>query len=174
VTDEGRVFNAADAVADAGWLKGLQGFPDTGGAGGFSRVGGAGYAVVDGVLEGGDVGVDGEAGFVSGDVESGDTGALKLMDEVGGLQALFLIEMAKGAEDQAGLDAGGLDALLGGSVYGGDYGFGGEAVEEMEEWGEAELGVEDAIAGQLVEDIFNHQAEGVFCLHELKAARSAG
>ena len=41
VLDEGGVFNAADAVADAGRLKGSQGFPDAGGACSFSGVGGA-------------------------------------------------------------------------------------------------------------------------------------
>ena len=40
----------------------------------------------------------------------------------------------------------------------------------MEEWGEAEFGVEDAVAGQLLKDIFNDDAEGVFSLHELEAA----
>ena len=39
--DECGVFNAADAVADAGWLEGFEGFPNAAGACGFSGVGGA-------------------------------------------------------------------------------------------------------------------------------------
>jgi len=96
-------------------------------------------------------------------------GTLELMDEVRGLQAVVLSEVAEGERMRTGFNNRWPNALFGGSVDGGDYGFRCEAVEEMEEWGEAELGVEGAIAGQLVEDIFNHQAEGVFCLHELKA-----
>jgi hypothetical protein len=68
VLDESGVFNAADAVADAGGLKSFEGFPDAGWAGGFSGVGGAMEAVVDCILKGCDVGFDGKAGFIAGDV----------------------------------------------------------------------------------------------------------
>ena len=70
-----------------------------------------------------------------------------MMDEMGGLQALILGEVAEGAEDEAGFDACVADALLGGAIDCGDYGFRGEAVEEMEERGEAEFGIDDAVAG---------------------------
>jgi len=125
MTDERWVFDAADAMADAGGLKGFEGFPDAGWACGFSGVGGAVEAVVLCVLEGGDVGGDGKAGFVSGDVEGCDAGALELMDEVRRLQALRFSEVAEGTEDEAGFYAGVADALFGGTVDGGDYGFRG-------------------------------------------------
>jgi len=48
-----------------------------------------------------------------------------LMDEVRRLQALRFSEVAEGTEDEAGFYAGVADALFGGTVDGGDYGFRG-------------------------------------------------
>jgi hypothetical protein len=125
MANEGGIFDAADAVADAGWLEVLERFPDAGGSAGFAGVGGAMEAVFDGVAKGWDVRGNWKSGFVAGDVEGGDAGAGELLDEVRGLEALFRGEVTEGAEDEAGLDTGGADALLGGAVDGGDDDFGG-------------------------------------------------
>ena len=58
-----------------------------------------------------------------------------------GLKALFGVEVAQGAEDEAGLDASGADALLRRAIDGGDDGFGCEAIVGMQERSEAEFGV---------------------------------
>ncbi len=161
-------------MSDAGGLEVLERFPDALGAAGFAGVGGAMKAVFDGVLEGWDMRRDGEASFVAGDVEGGDAGACELLDEMRSLQALFGIEVAQGAEDEASLDAGGADALLSGAIDGCDDGFGREALIRVQERGEAKFGVEDVVGGKLFEDVFGDDAEGVFSLHELKAAWGAG
>lgn len=124
VVGERWVFNAAHAMTDACWLEGLQGFPDAGCARRFSGMGGAIEAVVDCIAEGGDVGRDGKSSFVSCDIEGCDAGALELLDNLRGEEALFLAEVAEGAEDHASLNAGGTDALLGRTVDDCDYGLG--------------------------------------------------
>lgn len=174
VLDEGWVFDAADAVADAGGAEVAEGLPYAVGSEGFAGVGGAVEVVVDGVAEGGDVRGEGEAGLVAGDVECGDAGALELVDEMGGQERLLGGVVAESAEDEAGFDAGGGDAALGGAVDGRDDLVRGEAALEVEEWGETDLGVEDAVAGELVEDVFGDEGEGVLGLHEFEAAGGAG
>ena len=174
VLDERGVFNAADAVADAGGLEGSQRFPYAVGAAGFTGVCGAMEAAVLRITECWNVGVDGEAGFVAGDIECGDAGAFELLDEVRGLETLRLVVVAQRAEDEAGFDPGGCDALLGGAIDDGDYGFGSEAVEQMEQRSEADFSVDDMVAGELFEDVFSDDAQRVFCLHQLKAAWGAG
>ncbi len=82
--------------------------------------------------------------------------------------------MAQGAEDEAGFDAGGADALLGGAIDRSNDGFGGEALIGVKERGEAEFGVEDVVGGELFEYIFGDDAQRIFSLHELEAARGAG
>ena len=174
MTHKGGVFDAAHAVSDAGGLEVLEGFPHAGGAAGFAGMCGAMETVVDGVSEGRDMRTNREARFVAGDVEGCDARACELLDEMRGPQALLGVEVAKGAEDETGLDAGGADALLRGAIDGGDDGFGREALIRMKERGEAEFGVEDVVGGELIEYIFGDDAQCVFSLHELKAAWSAG
>ena len=118
------IFDASDAVAHAGGLEELERFPNAVGAARFSCMRGAMQAVFDGVAVSGDVRGDWEACFVAGDIEGCDAGARELMDEVRGLQALFGVEVAQGAENEAGLDAGGADALLNGAIDGFDDDFG--------------------------------------------------
>ena len=55
-----------------------------------------------------------------------------------------------------------------------DDGFWGEALIGVKERGEAEFGVNNVVGGQLFEYIFGDEAQSIFSLHELKAARSAG
>jgi hypothetical protein len=95
-------------------------------------MGSAMEAVVDCIAKGCDVRIDGKACFVASDVEGYYASALELMDELRGLQALGFIEVAEGAEDQAGFNAGGLNALLCGAINGSDYCSGGEAIEKMQ------------------------------------------
>ena len=112
------VFDAAHTVADAGWLEELECLPYAAGAACFAGMGGAVKAVIDSVAIGRNVRIDGESGFVACDVEGGDAGARKLLDEMHGLEALFGAEMAEGAENEPRFDAGGADALFGGAIDG--------------------------------------------------------
>jgi hypothetical protein len=161
-------------MTDAGGIEVLERFPHTAGAAGFAGVGGAMEAVFDGVLEGWDVWGNRESSFVAGNVESCDARVCELLNEMRGLQALLGVEMTEGAEDEAGLDAGGADALLGGAIDGSNDGFGGEALIGVKERGEAEFGVNNVVGGELFEYIFGDDAQSVFSLHELEAARGAG
>ncbi len=174
MTHESGIFDTADAVADAGGLEVLERLPHAAGAAGFAGVGGAMKAVFDCVLEGWDVGGNRESSFVAGDVEGGDAGACELVDELRGLQALFCIEVAQGAEDEASFDTGGADALFSEAIDGGDDGFGREALIRMKQRGEAEFGVEDVVGGELFEEVFGYDAQGIFRLHKLKTAWGAG
>jgi hypothetical protein len=130
--------------------------------------------VIDGVLEGGNVRGNRESCFVAGDVEGGDAGACKLLDEMGGLKALLGVEVTEGAEDEPSFDASGTDALLGGTIDGGNDGFRGESLIRVQERGEAEFGVDDVVGSELLKDVFGDEAESVFSLHELEAAWGAG
>src|SRR5438034_9477667 len=102
VLNEGRVLDAAHAVTDAPGTKGAQRFPDALWTTGFTRVGGAGKVLVCHILIGRDVGGDGEASFVSCQVQSGDTRSAKAVDQLGRLEALCGREVTERAEDQPG------------------------------------------------------------------------
>jgi hypothetical protein len=136
-------------------------------------MGGAMQSLFNCVTVGGDVRLDGKAGFVSGDVEGDDARASEVPHKLYRLEALRGVEVAEGAEDEAGLDAGGADALLGGSIDEGDDSFGCESLRGVQQGSEAEFGVEDVVSTELIKKIFNDDAEGVFGLHELESAGSA-
>jgi hypothetical protein len=87
---------------------------------------------------------------------------------------LRLVEMAESAKDQTGFDAGGLDALLGGAIDDCDYCFRRETIQKMQQRGEADFGIEDIVAAELLEEVFGDDAECIFSLHELEAAGGAG
>jgi hypothetical protein len=173
VGDEGGVFVGAGAVADAGGLEELEGFPDAFGAEGFAGVGGAEEVVLAGVAVGFDVRGQREASFVGCDIEGGDAGAFELVDELCGGEGLLGGVVAESAEDEAGFDAGGSDHALGGAVGDGDDLLGCEAGFEVEERGEADFGVDDVVGGELAEEVFDDEVEVVLGLHEEEASRGA-
>ena len=75
MADKSGIFDAADAVANAGGLEELERFPNAVGAARFACMRGAMQAVFDGVAVSGDVRGDWEACFVAGDIEGCDAGA---------------------------------------------------------------------------------------------------
>ena len=174
VVNERGIFDAADAVADAGGLEVSQRLPHAAGTGGFTGVRGAVQAFFDGEAVGGDMGLDGESGFIAGDIECDDARTGELLNEPGGLEALRGVEVTKCAEDEAGFDAGGADGVLGGAIDGGDDSFGCESLIRVEERRETEFGVDDVVGAELLKDIFSDDAERVFSLHELESAGRAG
>ena len=147
--DKDGVFDAAHTMTDAGWVEVLDRFPDTLRAACFAGVSGAMETVLDRIAEGRNVGIDGEACFVTGDVKGRDASASKLLDEMRGMQALFGAEVAQRAEDETGLDAGGADALLRRAIDGGDDGLRREPLIRVKERSETQFGIEDVVGGEL-------------------------
>jgi hypothetical protein len=174
VFDEGGVFDAAHAVANARWRKSLERLPYACGAAGLTGVGGAVKAVVQCILKSRNVRIDREAGFVSSDIERGDARAFEALDELRGQHALRLVEVSQRAKNQAAFNPRVCDALLGGAIDEVDYGLGRESLKKMQQWGKANFSVDHLVASELFKDVFGHDAQRVFSLHELKAARGTG
>ena len=91
--EEYGIFDAADAVADAGGLQQLQGFPNTGRTSGFAGVSRAVELMLASEFKCGNVSVQRMSGFVTGDVDGDNIGAAKAFHQVGGLKTLFGVEV---------------------------------------------------------------------------------
>lgn len=168
------IFDAAYTVADARGGKGFERFPYAVGTARFAGMRCTQEAAIDGVAKGGDMRVDGKAGFVACDVESNDAAALEVLDETDGFETLLRGEVTKGAENEPCFEAGGADALFGGSIHGTYDGFRRESVGGVQKRGKAEFGVDDVVREELLEDILGDQAQGFFGLHQLKPTRCPG
>ena len=86
-------------------------------------------------------------------------------------KALFAIEMAQRAQNQPGFDATGSNAGFGGAIHGGHHLLRRQSTLEVQQRREANLGVNHAIGGELLEQILHHQRQRRFVLHQLEAAR---
>ena len=92
VLDQPRVFDAADAVADARGAEVLERLPDAVRAARLAGVRGAMEAAVDGVAECIDVRIDRKARLVAGDVEGDDASSAEALDQPRRLQALLAVK----------------------------------------------------------------------------------
>ncbi len=123
-------------------------------------------AALAGVAVSGDVRVDREAGFVTGNIEGDDAAAAELLDKLCRLHALLFGEMAQRAKDQARFEARFADEVFGRTVDDADDLLGSQPLFEMEQRSKAEFGVDDAVVDELAEDVFGDEAQRHLALHQ--------
>ena len=127
-------------------------------------------AVFDRVTKGGNVRVNRIPGFVSCNVQRRDAASSKLLHQLGGQKALLAVEMAQRAKNEPRFDAARSDRGFRGAIHGRHHLFRRQAALQMQQRGEANLGVNHAVGGELLEQILNNQLERRFVLHQLEAA----
>ena len=89
---------------------------------------------------------------------------------------LLPIEVAQSTKNEPGIDAAGSDASFRSAIHGGHHLLRRQTALQVQQRREANLGVDHAVGGELLEKILDHQRQRRFVLHqfESRAARASG
>lgn len=173
IRDETMVLDAADAVANAVRHQRAERVPDAGRAERLAGMRRSVQSMIARVPERSDVGMIREPGFVSSQIQRRDSSRTKFTYEGRGPQAVLFCVVSECAQNQARLDSGLPRHSFDRRIDDVDHPFRRQPTCDVKQRRKPQLGIDHAVASQLLKDIFDHDRQRFTRLQQRQNLRDA-